>query len=171
MAGTNRTITLNGNAIAVRGEEVREGELFPSFCLTGVDMKDVTNQEVQGKVAVFLTVPSLDTPVCSVEAKKFNDEVCSLSEKVAVVVVSRDLPFAQKRWCGAEGATRVKTASDYKLRTFGEATGTDWSDAGLLARAVFVTDTTGKVRYVEYVPEIAQEPNYEAAKAAVKALC
>jgi thiol peroxidase len=170
MAKSNSPITIHGKAITVAGEIVKEGELFPSFKLTGNDMADITNAAIQGKIAVISVVPSLDTQTCSISNKKFNNELPLLSPDVVILTVSRDLPFAQKRWCGAEGASKLITASDYKYRNFAEATGTLWKETELLCRAVFVVNKSGKTTYVDYIPEISNEPDYEAVGAAVKAV-
>ncbi len=169
MGKTNTGITAGGKLVAVGGEPLKEGEPFPRFKLTGNDMSDVTNEKFQGKVLVVSAVPSLDTSVCSTSARTFNEGVAKLSPDVAVLTVSRDLPFAQKRWCGAEGIAKVVTASDYKYRNFGEATGTLWKSDELLTRAVFVVGKDGKITYVDYIPEISKEPDYAAVEAAVKA--
>ena len=168
MAKSNETITMKGGALKVEGRCVEEGMPVPSFTLTAADMSDATNASFAGKVVVLLTIPSIDTPVCAVETKRFNEEAASLSGDVVIAAVSRDLPFALKRWCAAEGVARVTALSDYKYRTFGKAFGVDLSDLGLLARAVFVIDKSGKVVHVDYVTEIANEPDYAAALAAVK---
>ena len=169
MSKSNSPITIHGNAITVSGELVKEGELFPSFKLIGNDMADLTNAAIQGKVAVISVVPSLDTPTCSISTKKFNSEVQMLSPDTLILTVSRDLPFAQKRWCAAEGVSKVITASDHKYRNFAEATGTLWKETELLCRAVFVVNKSGKTTYVDYISEISAEPDYEAVTAAVKA--
>lgn len=170
MSKSNSEITIKGKPIEVGGRIVKEGDIFPLFKLTDNDMSDLTNEKFKNKILVVAAVPSLDTAVCSTEARTFNEEITKISPDVVVLTVSRDLPFAQKRWCAAEGVDHVITASDYKYRTFADATGTLWKDAELLIRAVFVVDKTGKTTYVEYVPEIAQEPSYEAVAAAVKAV-
>lgn len=131
-------------------------------------MADLSSSKFAGKTLVVLSVPSLDTPVCAIETKRFNDEASKLGDKVAVLAVSMDLPFAQKRWCGAEGVNNVVTGSDYKHRAFGEAFGAQIQEWGLLTRAVFVADSKGTVVYSEYVPEIPNEPNYTAVLDAVK---
>jgi thiol peroxidase len=159
---------MKGNPLKVEGKCLEEGASLPQFKLTANDMSDVTNATYSGKVVVVVAVPSLDTPVCAMETRRFNQEAASLSNDVAVLVVSRDLPFAQKRWCGAEGISKVTTLSDHKYRTFGRAFGVELPDLGLLARAVFVADKSGKVVYVDYVSEIAAEPDYAAALQAVK---
>lgn len=169
MAKSNDSITMKGNPIKVSGTVVKEGGMLPAVTLTGGDLSDVPLAKFAGKKLVIVCVPSLDTPTCSIETKRFNKEAGSLPDTV-IAVVSRDLPFAQKRWCGAEGVESVVTLSDYKYRTFGQAFGVEWSDSGLLARAVFVVDQSGKVTFVEYVNEIADEPGYEGVLAAVKAI-
>lgn len=170
MAKTNSNITMHGNPLKVKGNAVTEGSVAPKFKLTGTDMADVESDRFAGKIMTVVSVPSLDTPVCSMEIKKFNSEVASLGEDVVTLVVSRDLPFAQKRWCGAEGVKHVVPLSDYKYRTFGEQFGADLPDIGLLARAVFVIDQSGKVAYVDYVSEVGDEPNYGEVLSAVKKL-
>ena len=169
MSTTNDNITFQGNKLKVRGEPVRKGELLPRFRVVGVDMKDITNETYQGKPLLLSIVPSIDTPVCAIQTRKFNEEATKLSPEVTVLTVSRDLPFAQKRWCAAEGISRVVTASDYKYHTFGEAFGSLIEDLGLLARVVIVADKTGRIQHVEYVNEISQEPDYEAALTVLRA--
>ncbi len=159
---------MKGSPLKVEGRCVEEGMPMPSFTVTGADMADVTNSTFAGKVVVFLSIPSIDTPVCAAETKRFNQEVVSFSQDVVVATVSRDLPFALKRWCAAEGVDRVVSLSDYKYRTFGKAFGVDLPDLGLLARAVFIADKSGKIIHVDYVSEVADEPDYSAALAAIK---
>ena len=165
-----RTVNFKGNPLELRGKEVRVGETFPPLRVVGTDMQDVTAQSFVGKVLVVASVPSIDTPVCQNETRRFNTDAAALSADVEVLFVSLDLPFAQKRWCGAEGLERVRTASDYKYRSFGESTGTYIEPLGLLSRAVFVVDKGGVVRYVQYVPEVASEPDYESALAVAREL-
>ena len=163
-----RTTTFKGSPLNLAGTELKVGDKLPAFKLTGNDMSDVDNRKFAGCTLIITTVPSLDTPVCSIETKRFNHEVEALGGAVKVLTVSMDLPFAQSRWCGAEGVKTVTTASDYKYRGFGESTGTYIQEWGLLSRAVIVADASGTIRYVEYVPEIAQEPDYAKALAAAK---
>lgn len=170
MNKTNSNITFQGNKLPILGAAVQEGQKMPAAKLTGNDMADVELASFQGKVMILAAVPSLDTPVCSIETKRINAELANLGKDVVAVTVSMDLPFAQKRWCGAEGASNVVTLSDYKYRGFGEAFGCHIQSWGLLARALFVIDKSGTVRHVEYVPEIAQEPNYDAAISKVREL-
>src|SRR5690606_39247815 len=122
---------------------------------------DTSNKDYEGKVLVISVIPSIDTPVCQVQTKRFNEEVSKLSGNVCVLTVSRDLPFAQKRWCAAEGIDQVICASDYKYRTFGKAFGVDIENIGLLTRALFVVSPEGKISYVDYVSEVGDEPNYD----------
>lgn len=165
-----RHTSFKGTELALKGNELKVGDTLPAFTLTGNDMGDLKSQDFAGKKLLVSVIPSLDTPVCAIQTKRFNDEVAKLGGDVALLTVSMDLPFAQKRWCGAEGVEAVVTASDYKYRAFGEAMGAFIPDWGLLSRAVFVADKNGKVVYSEYVPEVSTEPNYEAALAAIKSI-
>ncbi|MEZ4374860.1 MAG: thiol peroxidase [Polyangiaceae bacterium] len=170
MAETRKgAITLKGNPLDLVGPELKAGDKAPDdFTLIGTDMAPVTGKDLAGKARILCAVPSLDTPVCDVEMKRFNEEAANLN--LEVIAVSVDLPFAQKRWCGATGSDKIKTLSDWKFKTFGAAYGVEAPTFGLLARAVFVIGADDVVRHVEYVPEIGQEPNYGAALEAAKAL-
>lgn len=170
MNKSNQNIKFLGNSVTVRGCELKEGAKLPEFKLVGQDLKDIVNSNFAGKVLVISVVPSLDTPTCSLQTKRFNQEAEKLGGGVAILTVSRDLPFAQARWCGAEGVKSVVTASDYKYRTFGETFGVELPDMGLLARAVFVVGTDGKIEYLEYVPNISEEPEYEPILTKIKEL-
>ncbi|NDC36990.1 MAG: thiol peroxidase [Proteobacteria bacterium] len=165
---TNANITFQGNKLAILGAPIKEGDHVPNVKLTGNDMADVELSSFRGKTMILAAVPSLDTPVCSIETKRLNTEVAKMGGNVVLVTVSMDLPFAQKRWCGSEGASNVVTLSDYKYRAFGEAFGCHIQSWGLLARVLFVVDKLGKVQHVDYVPEIASEPDYDAALAKVQ---
>ncbi len=171
MGSSNQSITFKGEPVEIAGTELHVGQVVPDFSLIAADMQEVSLSAFSGKVLVISAVPSLDTPVCSVETKRFNKEAASFSDDVAIVTVSRDLPFAIGRWCGAEGVEQVVCLSDYKHRTFGESFGCVWKGAELLSRAVFVVDTAGKIQYVDYVAEITEEPDYEPVLAKVKSLC
>ena len=165
-----RTVTLKGNPQNLEGSELKVGQSAPDFKLQAIDMSDLTLAATAGKVRIIATVPSLDTPVCDKETRYFNEAASKISG-VEVITVSVDLPMAQKRWCGAAGIGAVKCASDHRTAEFGKAYGVLLKGGPLdrfLARAVFVVDKAGKLAHVEYVPEIAQEPNYEAALAAAK---
>lgn len=170
MNTSNKNITFKGNPIKVFGRELAIGDTLPDFKLTAQDMSDLTKANFAGKVLIVSSVPSLDTPVCAVQTKKFNEEVDKLGPNVAVLTVSMDLPMAQKRFCGAENVSNVTTGSDFKYRSFGEDFGTYLPDLGLLARAVFIADRSGTIQHVEYVNEIAQEPDYEPALAKAREL-
>lgn len=166
-----RNITLKGNPITIEGAEVAVGQKAPDFKLQlAADMSDVSLATGSGKVRILSAVPSLDTPVCDKETRRFNEEAAKLPG-VEVYTISTDLPFAIKRWCGAAGIDKVKCLSDHRTVEFGRNYGVLIKGGPLdrcLARAIFVIDGGGTVRHVEYVPEIAQEPNYEAVLAAAK---
>ncbi len=165
-------VTLKGNPLTLTGDEVGNGQSAPDFKGVAQDLSEKTLADFAGKVVVINAMPSLDTPVCDLQTKRFNEEAGKLGDAVAVLAVTRDLPFAQKRWCGATGSDNVSTLSDFRDGSFGQSYGVEVADgplAGLLARAVFVIGKDGNVAYHEIVPEIAQEPNYDAALEAVQA--
>lgn len=170
MALTNTNITHQGNVLKIKGEAIKVGQKAPAFTLTGNDLKDVKSESFAGKVLILSVVPSLDTPTCAIETKRFNKEAAEFQGKAVLLTVSVDLPFAQARWCGAEGVKNIVTASDYKYRNFGPAYGTYLEDTGLLTRAVFVIDANGIVQSVEYVDVLSEEPNYEATLKKVREL-
>jgi thioredoxin-dependent peroxiredoxin len=157
------------NAVDLAGNEVKVGQKAPDFTLTGNDMKPVTLKDTTGKVRIISALPSLDTGVCDRETRRFNEEATKIPG-VEIWTVSMDLPFAQKRWCGAAGITGVKTASDYKTRSFAESYGVLEPGRQLMVRAVFVLDKDDTVKYVEYVPSVGTEPNYDAVINAAKGL-
>ncbi len=162
--------TFKGNPLTMVGPQLKPGDQAPDFaCLSGLDK--VTLAGTPAKARLFSAVPSLDTPVCHTETKKFNDALAALKDKVAAYTVSLDLPFAQKRFCGAENITNMQTLSDVHNQSFGQNYGVliEGLPLALLSRAVFVVDKGGKITYAEYVPEVASEPNYDAALAALKA--
>jgi len=164
------SVTLRGNPITVGGTFPKAGDSAPDFTLTNQDLKDVGLADFAGKRKVISIVPSLDTPVCQKSTKVFNEKIAALGNTV-VLVVSADLPFAQKRFCGAEGISAVVTLSSLRGRDFHQKYGVDIQDGplkGLTARGVVVLDAGNKVVHSELVPEIAQEPNYDAALAALK---
>lgn len=156
-------MTFKGNPISVEGSALEVGASLPEFSLVGVDLSPVTKSDFEEKVVIVLSVPSLDTPVCDTEVKRFSEEAVSLGEDVKLLAVSRDLPFAQSRWCAAREVESVVCGSDYKERGFGKSFGTDIPEMGLLARAVFVSGKDGKIVHVDYVEELADEPDYQAA--------
>ena len=159
-------ITMKGNPLTLIGPELKAGDLAPDAVLVANDLSEVSLSSFKGKKVILSVVPSLDTPVCDLQTKKFNQEALKLPG-VAVLTVSKDLPFAQKRWCGAAGASAVKTLSDYR-GNFGETYGVLIKGLGLLARSVFVIDEKGKVTYTQLVKEVTSEPNYDEALKAVK---
>ena len=146
------------------------GQPAPDVELVANDLSAVKLSSFRGKVCILTSVPSLDTPVCDIETRRFNEEADALGDGVVVVAVSMDLPFAQARWCGAAGAQNVQTLSDHRAATFGTSYGVLIKGLRLLARAVFVLDKDGIVRYQELVPEITAEPDYEAALQAAREL-
>jgi thiol peroxidase len=155
-----------GNPITLSGPEIKPGGDAPDFTAVDNSLQPVKLSQAKGKVIVLSAVPSLDTPVCDTETRKFNQEAGKLGANVEVWTVSMDLPFAQKRWCGAAGVTSVKTLSDFRERSFAQNYGVLVKEgplAGLTARAVFVVGKDGKVKHAEYVKEITTEPNYDAA--------
>lgn len=171
MAEKKGKVTFKGEPLTLIGDgDVAVGQSAPDAVLSKNPKEDCKISDFKGKTLVINVVPSLDTPVCSVQTARFNKEASSLGENVVILTVSRDLPPAQARWCQANSASNIKTASDYKHRDFGNKFGLEMKELGLLARSVFVVDGTGKVVYMELVPEVAQEPNYDAALAAVKSL-
>ncbi|MGE7841528.1 thiol peroxidase [Lysinibacillus sp. NPDC093712] len=163
-------ITFKKGPVTLIGNEVKVGDQAPNFTVLANDLSPVSLTDSEGKIRLFSVVPSLDTGVCDAQTRRFNEEAANLGDNVVIYTVSVDLPFAQKRWCGAAGIDAVQTVSDHRDLSFGEAYGVYIKELRLLARAVFVVDAAGKVTYVEYVPEATDHPNYEAAIAAVKAL-
>ena len=135
-------ITFNGNPLTLKGKEIKVGDLAPDFLLTDNDLNDVSLKDTSGK-RVFVVVPSLDTPICDMSAKRFNEEATKLNN-VSIYVVSMDLPFAQSRWCGATSSDKITTLSDYKHRSFGENYGVYINELGLLTRSIFIVDENNK---------------------------
>ena len=162
-------VTFKGNPLTLVGPEVKVGSKAPEFQGLAQDLSPVTLTSLKGKTLLISVTPSLDTPVCDQQAKRFNEEAATLPG-VEILNISMDLPFAQKRWCGASQVDRIKTVSDHKDASFGTAWGTLIKELRLLARAVFIVDKGGIVRYAEYVPEVTAHPNYDAALAAVRQL-
>lgn len=164
-------VTFKGNPVTLQGEEVKAGQAAPDFKVQkAADLGDYTLASGAGKTRIFVAVPSLDTGVCDAEARRFNQEAAQLPD-VEVVTVSMDLPFAQKRWCAAAGVDKLVMASDHRAASFGQNYGVLIEGGPLdriLARAVFVVGPDDKVKYAEYVKEIGEQPNFEAALAAVK---
>ncbi len=156
-------VTFKGGPITLLGAEVKAGDTAPDFCMVDKNLQPVTLASTKGKIRLISVVPSIDTPVCELQSKRFNMEAAKLPDNVAVFTVSVDLPFAQSRWCAKEGADKVQMLSDYKERSFGEAYGVLIKELKLLSRAIFVIDENDKVVYVEYVKEVSEHPDYAKA--------
>jgi thiol peroxidase len=170
MPERNGLVTMKGNPVTLIGNEVKVGQKAPDAELVANDLSAVKLSSFAGKVRIITSVPSLDTPVCNLETRRFNEEAGRLGDEVVVLAVSMDLPFAQARWCGAAGVKNVQTLSDHRQAAFGMAYGVLIKNLRLLARAVFVVDRNGVIRYQELVKEIASEPDYAAALKAAKEL-
>ncbi len=163
-------ITFKGNPMTLVGPELKVGDAAPDFSVVDNALAPVNLATYQGKVKIISAVPSLDTPVCDTETRRFNREAAELPGGVAVLTISLDLPFAQKRWCGAAGIDRVVTLSDYRDRSFGLAYGVLIDELKLLSRSIFVVDQGNVIRYIQHVPEVTQEPDYGAVLAAARQL-
>ncbi len=165
-----RNVTFQGNRLTLLGSELKVGDRAPDFSVLDNGLGAVTLASYAGKVKIICTVPSLDTPVCDTETRRFNQEAANLKGDVVVLAISQDLPFAQARWCGAAGIDRVITLSDYRDRNFGPAYGVMIRELMLLARAIFIVDESDIIRYIQIVPEITSEPDYAKVLDALKAL-
>ena len=168
-AMTERTgqVSFKGKPLTLIGPKIEIGEAAPDFTAVGNDLSEVKLSDFGGKTVVLSAVPSLDTPVCDRQTRRFNEEAGRLGQDVVVLTISMDLPFAQARWCGAAGVEHVKTLSDHRGSAFGRAYGVLIKELRLLARSIFVVDASGRIRYVEIVPEMTNEPDYDKALAAV----
>lgn len=159
-------VTFQGAPLTLEGSQVKVGDMAPDFTVVGNDLNPIKFSDTKGK-RILVAVPSIDTPVCDMEVRKFNEEASKLND-VTVYTISMDLPFAQARWCGNAGVQNVITASDYKDREFSKNYGLYIKELGLVSRAVIVVDEEGKVIYTEYLSEITNEPNYEDALSSVR---
>ncbi|MBI2167309.1 MAG: thiol peroxidase [Candidatus Omnitrophica bacterium] len=155
--------TFKGNPLTLVGPELKKGDKAPSFQLLGNDLSAVTLENFKGKTKLISVVPSLDTPVCDLQTKRFNEEASRLPGNVAVLTVSADLPFAQARWCGAAHADKIKCLSDHRETSFGKAYGVLIRELRLLSRSIFVIGPDDRLKYVEYVKEITEHPKYDQA--------
>jgi thioredoxin-dependent peroxiredoxin len=166
---TERTgvTAFRGRPVTLIGPQLRTGDRAPDFSIVAPDMSPITLESTAGTVRLIASVPSLDTEVCDLEARRLNEEAARL-DGVTVVTVSADLPFAQQRWCGAAGATAIRVGSDHRDLSFGRAYGVAVKELRLLARAVFVVDADDTIVYAEYVPESGQHPNYADGLKAVR---
>ena len=165
-------VTFKGTPMTLAGNEVKPGQQAPDFKIHYFEggLKTITPADLKGKPTFISVVPSLDTPVCQVQTKKFNTELAALKDKINAVTVSLDLPFAMNRFCGAESIANMRVGSDYQNRSFGQNWGMLIDELKLLARGAFVLDASGKVVYAETVKEVTSEPNYDAALKALKGL-
>ncbi len=163
-------VTFKGHSITLAGDAVTVGQAAPHFTLHYFEggMQTLTLEDLKGKPTLLSVVPSLDTPVCATQTKKFNESLGGMGDSINAVTVSLDLPFAMNRFCGSEGITSIRSASDYQDRNFGEGWGTLIEELKILCRACFVLDADGKVVHAEYVREVTDEPDYDAALAALK---
>lgn len=161
-------VTFKEKPVTLAGNQVKVGDQAPDFKVLANDMSEVTLADSKGSIRLISVVPSVDTGVCDAQTRRFNEEASKL-DNVKILTVSVDLPFAQKRWCAAAGVENVQTVSDHRDLSFGKAYGVAIEELRLLARSVFVVDSSDKVTYVEYVDEVTNHPNYEAAIEAAKA--
>lgn len=168
MSERNNVVKSKGAPLTLLGNEVKVGEKAPDFTVLDESLEAVGLIDFGGKTLVLTTVPSIDTAVCDMETRRFNQEAAKLGDDVVILTVSMDLPFAQKRWCGAAGVDRVKLLSDYRDRSFGNNYGVLIKELGLLARTIFVVDNKGTITYIQYVEETSSEPDYEAVLSALK---
>ena len=168
MTDMKNTVTFKGNPLTLSGSLPKVGQTALDFEVLSNDLSPVKLSDFKGKTLVICSVPSLDTSVCDTEVRRFNEEATSLGDDVAVLAISMDLPFAQKRWCGAAGIKNVQTLSDHRDASFGRAYGVLINELRLLARAVFVVDKKGVIRYIQLVDEMTNEPDYDAALRAAK---
>ncbi|MDD2562689.1 MAG: thiol peroxidase [Salinivirgaceae bacterium] len=165
----SKSILFGGNALKLAGNEIKIGDKAPEFTVVGNDLKPVTLSQFKGKNKIISVFPSIDTPVCAVQNRVFNKRIAEL-ENTVVLSISVDLPFAQSRFCGAEGIDKVITLSDHKELDFGKKYGFLINEVRLLARGIVVVGKNDNVVYIEYVPNVGEEPNYEKAINAVKSL-
>ena len=161
-------VSFKGNPVTLLGTELKVGDKAPDFRVVDNSLTPVSLADYKGKTKIISAVPSLDTPVCDTETRRFNQEAAQLPDNAVVLTVSLDLPFAQKRWCGAAGIDRVTTLSDYRDRCFGLAYGVLIKELMLLSRSIFVVDGDDTITYIQHVPEVTSEPDYAAVLAAVK---
>jgi thiol peroxidase len=168
MVERSAAVTMRGNPLTLVGKELNIGDQAPDVELLDNGLNAVKLSSFQGKVCVISSVPSLDTPVCDMETRRFNEAAGNLGDDVVILTVSMDLPFAQKRWCGAAGVQRVITLSDHRDANFGTAFGILVKELRLLARSIFVLDRRGIIQYIQHVKELSQEPDYDAVIKAVQ---
>ena len=161
-------VTLHGNPLTLMGTVLNVGDRVPDIEVLDNDLNAVKLSSFKGKICVISAVPSLDTPTCDMETRRFNETAGQLGDDVVILTVSTDLPFAQKRWCGAAGVDKVVTLSDHREAVFGSAFGVLIKELRLLARSIFVVDRDGAIQYIQHVKELSEEPDYDAVIEAVK---
>jgi len=161
-------VTMRGNPVTLVGNQVKVGDAAPDFVVIDNNLAPVKFSSYRGKICIISSVPSLDTPVCDTETRKFNEEASRLGPQISVLTISMDLPFAQKRWCGAAGVEKIQTLSDHRDASFGTGYGVLIKELRLLARAIFLVDQKGIIRYIQLVKEITTEPDYQAIWDALK---
>ena len=159
-----------GNPVTLLGPALKVGDRAPEFLVVDTSLSPVKLADFRGKIKIISAVPSLDTPVCDTETRRFNQEAAKLPEEIVLLTISLDLPFAQNRWCGTAGIDRVKTLSDYQERSFASAYGVLIKELKLLSRSIYVIDANDTIRYIQHVPEITAEPDYAAVIEAAKGL-
>ena len=169
MSERNEAATFQGNPLTLVGDEIKVGDRAPDFTVLKNDLSPAALSDYSGKVLILALVPSLDTPVCDMEVRRFNSEAAALGDDIRILTFSMDLPFAQARWCGAAGVEAVQTLSDHRDASLGKGYGALIKELRLLTRAVFVVDRDSTIKYAEYVKEITEEPDYAAALDAAKA--
>ncbi len=160
-------VTLEGKPMTVIGKALQPGDTAPDFRVVAQDLSEKTLDDYTGKPLIISVVTSLDTGVCDLQTRRFDEEAAKLADKAAVLTISADLPFAQKRWCSEAATDKVEVLSDHREMSFGDAWGTHVKELRVEQRAVFVVDAEGKIQYADYVPEISEHPNYQAALEAI----
>ena len=163
-------ITFGGDKVTLEGKEIKVGDVAPSFKAVNKDLSDFNSEDLKGKIVVYSVAPSIDTPVCALQTTTFNEEATKLSDDVKIVTVTVDLPFAQERFCSVKGIDNADIVSDYRYKEFGQKFGFMIEELQLLARGVVIVDRDGKVAYVEYVPEVTNDVNFDKALEEVKKL-
>ncbi|MDP2968720.1 MAG: thiol peroxidase [Deltaproteobacteria bacterium] len=163
-------ITMKGNPLTLIGNELKVGDVAPDFVALNNDLSPIKFSSFRGKICILSSVPSLDTPVCDMETRRFNEEAGRLGADVVILTISMDLPFAQKRWCAATGTDKIQTLSDHRDASFGTSYGVLIKELRLLARAVFLVDRKGTLQYMQMVKELTSEPDYGAILSALKKL-
>ncbi|MCB9771861.1 MAG: thiol peroxidase [Candidatus Omnitrophica bacterium] len=166
----NNIVTMKGNAITLLGNDVSVGQKAPEATVVANDLSEVQISSFFGKKLIISVVPSLDTGTCDLQTKRFNKEAGNLGDTVKILTISMDLPFAQKRWCGATASDKIQTLSDYRYGSFGEAYGLLIKNLRLLTRAILIIDETGTIQYKQLVTEVTKEPDYESVLTALKSI-